>query len=258
LPVISGGQEQKALWLETVHSAQLPHVASAQGSVHWFCRQACWLPQSPSTLQPATQNLSLQTWSLGHSRLELHRARQDPLTQTSLSRQASLSPSQLEAQRPSTQENPAPQSDPTRQSVTGFPQDLVGSPVKPAGHEHRAWWFWTEQRALVPQETRAEEQGSVHWLLMHARLAAQLAADRQPATQVTPVQISSLLQSSSTRHRAWHTPLSQISLTWQVLSLKQTFLQNLPSHTPRSGHWPLEEQLTGSRTQPTTGVGLGM
>jgi hypothetical protein len=56
----------------------------------------------------------------------------------------------------------------------------------------------------------------------------------------------------------WHTPLSHISLTLQFLSLKQTSLQNLPSQTWRSGHWALLVQVVGWRTQPTTGVGLGM
>ena len=58
--------------------------------------------------------------------------------------------------------------------------------------------------------------------------------------------------------RAWQTLLSQTSFTAHVLSLKQTFLQNFPSHTCWSGHSALLAQVTGWRTQPTTGVGLGM
>ena len=80
----------------------------------------------------------------------------------------------------------------------------------------------------------------------------------QPSTQVTPLQISWLLQSSSRRHRGLQIPLSHTSFTRQVLSLKQTSLQNFPSHTWRSGHWALEEHVWGCFTQPTTGVGLGM
>ena len=44
LPVISAGQEQKALWFETVHSAQLPQLDTVQGSKNialYCCMYVC-------------------------------------------------------------------------------------------------------------------------------------------------------------------------------------------------------------------------
>ena len=103
-----------------------------------------------------------------------------------------------------------------------------------------------------------ESQGLEHWLLIQARFAGQLELERHPRTQVTPLQISWLLQSSSLLHKGLQIPLSHTSLTRQVLSLKQTSLQNFPSHTCLSGHCVFAEQDLGCFTQPTTGVGLGM
>ena len=134
---------------------------------------------------------------------------------------------------------------------------LLGSPVRPLGQEQTALWPTTLHRALGPQ-VLAESQGLAHWLLMQARLAGQFELERQPKMQVTPWQISWLLQSSSLRHSGLQIPLSHTSLTRQVLSLKQTSLQNLPLQTCLSGHWVLAEQDWGCLTQPTTGVGLGM
>jgi hypothetical protein len=83
------------------------------------------------------------------------------------------------------------------QGTTLLPQARRASPVRPAGQAHTARWFTTVQRALVPQAAVVAAQGSAHWLLMQARLAGQLELERQPSTQVTPWQISWLLQSSS-------------------------------------------------------------
>ena len=93
---------------------------------------------------------------------------------------------------------------------------------------------------------------------MQASWLGQFELDLQPRTQVTPWQISWLLQSPSTLHIALQSPSSQTSLFPQVLSLKQTSLQNLPSHTCLSGHWALLEQIWGCFTQATAALGLGM
>ena len=60
----------------------------------------------------------------------------------------------------------------------------MGSPVSSAGQLQTAWWLATLQRALLPQDVVDDEQGSVHWLLMQARLLGQLELDLQPRTQV--------------------------------------------------------------------------
>ena len=115
--------------------------------------------------------------------------------------------------------------------------------MRGGGQEQRAWWFLTLQTALLPHWLVEDWQGSTHWLLMQESSVGQLELDLQPSTQVTPWQISWLLQSPSTRHIALHSPLSHTSLLPQVLSLKQTSLQNFPSQTCLSGHWALLEQI---------------
>ena len=121
---------------------------------------------------------------------------------TSFSRQLELLSSHVDAHKPSTQVDPAAQSELAEHFTTGWVHALVGSPLKPRGHLQTGRWFSTLQRALVPQ-AMLEEQGSLHWLSIQAWWAPQVCADRQPSTQVTPWQISSLLQSSSSLNKVY-------------------------------------------------------
>jgi hypothetical protein len=220
--------------------------------------QASVLPHWLSEVQPATQKRSLQMYPELQSSLLLQRGRQVPLTHTSLERQFSLEEEQVTEHWPPIHLNPGPHWPLVLHSLMGLLQARRGSPVRPGGQEHWAWWFTTAHTALLPQLATPELQGSVHWLLMQAWSWGQVEEDLQPNTQVTPRQISWLLQSSSTRHIALHRPLSQTSFLPQFLSLKQTSLQNLPSQTCLSGHWALLEQICGCLTQATMEVGLGM
>ena len=86
--------------------------------------------------------------------------------------------------------DPAPHWPDDVHNFTGCEQALVGSPVRPAGHEHRAWWLLTLHRALLPHEVVEDVHGLVHWLLIQAWSAGQLEEDLHPRTQVTPLQIS--------------------------------------------------------------------
>ena len=132
-----GGQEQKASWLETEHSAHWPHCELRHGLRHSEFMQASVLSHWESAVQPATQNLSLQIWPSRQSSLLLQSGRQVPFTQTSFSRQFSLDEEQVTAHWPPTHLNPGPHWAAALHSCTGWLQPLSGSPVSPGGH-----WHW--------------------------------------------------------------------------------------------------------------------
>ena len=97
----------------------------------------------------------------------------------------------------------------------------------------------------------------MHLLSWQVSLVEQSLFPRHPLTHWTPWQISSELQSPSFRQISWHTFWIQSSFERQFPSLLQIGLQNLWLQTNPGGHCVFAAQVEGSRTQPTTAVGLG-
>lgn len=98
----------------------------------------------------------------------------------------------------------------------------------------------------------------LHLLLEQTCESKQSSSLLQPGMQLSPSQTSPFLQSPSVRQTGLHKPFSQISLEKQLL-----LDEHIGRHDPLSQKYPspqslLEEQILGSRTHPTSGVGLGM
>ena len=58
--MVDAGQEQKAWWFDTEHSAHWPQLELRHGLLHWEFWQDSVGLHWESEEQPATQNLSLQ------------------------------------------------------------------------------------------------------------------------------------------------------------------------------------------------------
>ena len=100
-------------------------------------------------------------------------------------------------------------------------------------------------------------QGSIHWLLSHICEIAQSELERQPATHLTPWQISVVLQSESDLQISWQKLSIHNSLAKQASSELHKGLQNLAWHWNPLGHWLFATQVVEAPAHPTTAVGLG-